>query len=579
MYSLKYRLTTRAPVIISVISGDRNMVRTEQYIPGTSVLGLLAERFIKTQSTGKEAHKNLDFYNWFLAGGVKIGNAYILSQDEYGEYRNIPTPFSIETEKYGTAVYDCLFTDTDDTKYIGDFCYLEEGSIQVKTVETRIEFHHARNREKGIAEKGMIFNYESIAAEQVFEGEIFGEKYDLEKILACCGNKWTAFLGRSRNAQYGAIEFKFVNEGPLPFEEQIKLPEDSAEKLKTLISMMLLSDLVLYNEFGFPATDVEDLEKELQNMLSDVRVKKSFVKRGENENFVSIWRLKKPSESCIKAGSVFLLEIESEKANELAAVQQNGLGERTHEGFGRCVFGLQTGAQPDLIDVDTNQVTKPGQPIPAMTGRIIKNIIRQIMQEGIKLYAVNKQAEFVRLPSNSLIAKLHALAEKSDGNREAFAENINRLQKLAANRIRHCVSRDHNLLEYLLAFKLDENAIANIERKGFDRNKIESIKKIAVNKEFVLLENLREFVKLGKEEKFNDSEVRTVLGHVNFLHDPVGWFFNQPMDKGLKELSQEIDYRPEADSELKQDLIAAFYATFFSVMRKRKIAEEKHGAV
>ena len=173
---------------------------------------------------------------------------------------------------------------------------------------------------------------------------------------------------------------------------------------------------------------------------------------------------------------------------------------------------MQTEAQLDLIDINSDQITRPEQPVPEMIKKIITNIIRQIMMEGIKLQAVDKQSELIRLPSNSLIAKLHALAEKSGGNREAFVEDIEKLHELATGQMRRCVSRDHNLREYLLE------------------------------------------------------------------HDPVESFFQQPMDKGLIELCQEIDYKPKADSELKQDLIAAFYATFFSMMRKRKIAEEKHDA-
>ncbi|MGH7453355.1 MAG: RAMP superfamily CRISPR-associated protein, partial [bacterium] len=104
---MKYRITTLSPVVISTISGDMNMVATEKYIPGTSVLGLLVRRFIAKKNL-ESAHENNVFYNWFLAGRVKIGNAYLFSPDESGEKKiYYPTPISIEKEKYyGKTAYD-----------------------------------------------------------------------------------------------------------------------------------------------------------------------------------------------------------------------------------------------------------------------------------------------------------------------------------------------------------------------------------------------------------------------------------------------------------------------------------------
>ncbi len=502
MHRLRYHITTQAPVIISAVSGDRNMVRTEQHIPGTAVLGLLAKQIIKEKALGKEAHQDDDFYAWFLRGKLQMGNAYILSRDEYGEHRHFPTPFSIEREKHGTAVYDSLLSETDETKYIGDYCQLDADSLQIQPVETRIEFHHQRKRETGVSEEGLIFNYESLTPEQIFEGEIRGLKSDLELLIKYTGNQWTAFLGRSRNAQYGTVEFRFLNNKP----EEIPAPEiNNAQQ----ISMTLLSDLILYNEFGFPTVDVDDLEQELQKLLGKVQIEKAFVKKNEVENFIGVWRLKKPSESCFKAGSAFLLKLDSINTDKLKALQKNGLGERRHEGFGRVVFGWQNHPDLSLMEEAKPPITKPDFSPPQTIQDVVKSIIQNLLIERIKLQAANKQTEFVRLPSNSLIARLYSLADKCEGNQDSLCAEIKEFRKIAADQMRHCLSRDHNLMEFL--------------------------------------------------EKEN----------------PVEEFLRQPREKNIKLLCQEINYAPESDVILKHKLINAYYTTFFSMMRKRKITEEK----
>ncbi|RLC13385.1 MAG: hypothetical protein DRI57_16310, partial [Deltaproteobacteria bacterium] len=61
---MRYRITNLAPLVISAKFGDRNMVTTEKYIPGTSVLGLLAKQVITKKNLSDKAHENEDFCNW-----------------------------------------------------------------------------------------------------------------------------------------------------------------------------------------------------------------------------------------------------------------------------------------------------------------------------------------------------------------------------------------------------------------------------------------------------------------------------------------------------------------------------------
>jgi hypothetical protein len=46
MHAITYTITTLAPDVIAARYGDMNLINTEQYLPGTSVLGLLAHRVL-----------------------------------------------------------------------------------------------------------------------------------------------------------------------------------------------------------------------------------------------------------------------------------------------------------------------------------------------------------------------------------------------------------------------------------------------------------------------------------------------------------------------------------------------------
>ena len=78
MHQLRFRITNLAPLIISARYGDNNMVATLRYIPGTSVLGMLAARFIRlAKIPPDQVCMDEKFRNIFLEGYVNFGNAYI----------------------------------------------------------------------------------------------------------------------------------------------------------------------------------------------------------------------------------------------------------------------------------------------------------------------------------------------------------------------------------------------------------------------------------------------------------------------------------------------------------------------
>ncbi|MDM8522010.1 hypothetical protein QUF80_01460 [Desulfococcaceae bacterium HSG8] len=512
MHSIRYRIKALSPLVITAKSGDMNMVTTERFIPGTSVLGILASRFImQAKDTSKDnAHENAEFYNWFLAGELKISNAYISSTEDYDEYLYCPVPFSIQKEKNDDIIHNLLYKDDEElgdiqTESVNKFCvphFLYEDNVgnddlKTKEVETEINFHHARDRNKGVSEEGKIFNYESVSPNQIFEGSISGKKTDLENLMSVCGKSWIAYAGRSRNAQYGKTAFELIDEEPRTWKLEIQQEKE--------ISLTFLSDTILYNDNGFSIVTKDELEKHLGK---NIRIRKAFIRKGDIETFVSKWRLGKPSEACFLAGSTFLLDISKcseDDKNKLLEFQDTGIGERTHEGFGKCVFGWKPDKEmfePKEED-DFSELDEPEFPMPQKAREILIALITISLKRQAEGMALSDLNDFERLPSNALIGRLEAMLKNKE-----LIKNLSKLKKSAKNSLEHCNNKKKTLLEFL---------------KG---------------------QNLTVTMLLAK------------TGNQN-----------------LETLCSEINYKPEEDKAL-ENLNRIYFETFFSMMRKRAKKEK-----
>lgn len=499
MRRLRYGITTLAPVVLSAGSGDANMVGTFQHIPGGTALGATAARFLfQNGIDSRSACHDERFYNFFLKGSIRFGAAFIKLTDEDGEtFVHFPTPWSIRREKRGDSIFDLLRTDDEDeepeeqTKSAGGYCRLDESGISFAAVETGFSFHHARDPETGTSKKEQIFNYESIAPGQTFQGEIRGDSEMLKALADSCGNAWTGHIGRSKNSQYGKIRFQFIDKTPQP------LPAPEISKGETPLT--LVSDTIIYNDNGFSTTDRDSMERCL-----GLTIKKCFVRRGDVETFVSVRRMKTPSEACFKAGSCFLIETPDEEAiSRLAGFQETGIGERTHEGYGQCVPGVQTETEPTERKLKPPRIPRPDGPVPETAKSIIKTLIRDAVRKEVELEAMREMQEFDRCKSlsTSLIGRLGAMVRGAD--QAEFIKRVGDLRRIASDNLKKCRNRSQDLREFLLNKRVTAAAV-----------------------------------------------------------------LKNPQLSGLQGLCEEIGYEPENDADFETELYQTYFTAFFSAMRK-----------
>jgi CRISPR-associated protein Csx10 len=542
MYRITYRITTQSPVVLSTNSGETHLVTTRDFIPGTVVLGMCAGRYIEKNIKDKDAHRDENFYNWFIGGSLVFGNGYIdPTNDKDKKKRNNPVPLSIHQDKHKkTQGFDLLLqVPENQTSAIGGYGRVEfdgdegeeendmevpAGYLYKQPVKKSLNYHHQHDPEKGTVRKGKFFNYEAVEAGQTFTGDIFGKQDVLEAFVNSFSKEETFYIGRSRNTQYGKIDFSI--------KTGLQTSETKDEALKIRggeITLTLISDLIIYNECGMSTTDIKVLKKTLQEFTGNenLSIKKSFIKPGDIENFVSVWKLKRPSETCFKAGSCFVLqELSEADKTRLLELKETGIGERRHEGFGRIDFMRH---RSPLLRINEHEEKKKRQPQVEtgettlnLTKEILLSIIKNGLRQQVELEAIRESGDFKNLPSKSLIGRLEsfpALDGKKglDFDVSHFQKNVSdKLRKTARDSLEKCRNRDNT--QTLLGF---------------------------ITKKSLSIEDIR----------------RSNTGYIKELNKFVQAGFNK--------------YIEENGQAFESELYLLYFRTFFAVMRKRIKASEE----
>ncbi len=462
MKAIRYRIEALSPLLFTSNTGDPNMVSTLDYIPGTHLRGLFANEYIKKNNLKDRAEQDERFCRWFLKGKVKFLNAYITSKDEQGEIHSYhPVPLSVQKEKYGSTYYDLFYKeDPPDTKIEWGYYRFKETCISKESVKKTLNFHHARDRERGASKEGAIFNYESIDDGQVFEGFILGSEEDLKELINTVP-EGIYYLGRSRNNQYGKVRLQILNKEPEEFASEIKGLEGSPKNQQIFggssAVLTLISDTIIYNENGFSVVDVKAFEKAI-----GCTVKKAFIRASEEEGFISKWRLKTPQERCFKAGSCFLIEIKDEDIHRLKKLQEEGIGEMTYAGFGRFVIGWQEEEIYHENKKTKGSYKKPSEKIPEPVKDLVSKIILNNLISDQQKDAIKKANEFKNLPPASLLSKLEKAVVEGKLIEKLAEKN---LKATAKNNLEKCHLNNQTLLGFLRTYEPKfEDIINNISK-------------------------------------------------------------------------------------------------------------------
>ena len=459
---LRYRLSLTAPAVIPVADGDPNTVMTRQDVPGSHLWGAAAWHYL--HQTGNTPEDNA-FRHAFLDGGLRFLAAHPEAHDPEEPcelpQRLIPIPHSMRKFKSGEQLVDLVKPRPEDLteptkRFDGRYAMIGQSFLGTQAVRTERNYHHARaskDRRIGralgaeVPDGGAFFVYEAIQAGQSFQGAILGSEADLQNLQQWLAGVTSIAVGRSRSAQYGEATFKWIDEKPLALNKTGSewngfvaqgLPD--APDLGNRLTITTLSPLLTRNDAGHPEArfPVRELAEFLGLHTGDLELSHSYTRTELIGGYHAHLRLPRQQWSAIAAGSVFVFAVEPCRSNitqeRLTQLEQNGLGLRKAEGFGRIAVNrqgdLQLNGQEETQLDDPEKTLSPVKPekTPEPVQDLMRDVVRrrclsEMQQRGMGIAEqIRRQSQ---APSNALVGRLRLFLQRGTPD-----ENLNSLNNL-----------------------------------------------------------------------------------------------------------------------------------------------------
>lgn len=411
---ISYRITLNSTMVCKSPQG--NQAQTQDYIAGSKVLGLLAG------ALGREAYLDLMEHH-----GIRVSNAYIMN----GEKRCTPARISLQKQKdqsydeEGKILVKDMMYDPDVTgKQMtpAGVAYMDADN-HTASVVTEISYHHQRPADKSVGratgEDGSSF-YQlcGISAGQTFGGSIYVDKVCAEKILDAVNALGEVRMGYGKSSEFGAVDFVLY--------EVESFGEQSPSMMHDAV-LTLGSDVILYNEYGMPSTEINVLKHCLEAVIGvdDLELTHPFLDFALIGGFNVTWQRRKPAFHALGKGSTFL--IHSDKGFDAERLRSQFIGERTAEGYGElivtpakasadvCIYKTSDAAPKKMENAEKLEVTSSE---PLDTEEAIRNQLIAGEETGRILQQL-LQTEFARQMEEAVRIRLKIALEE---NQDMFTE-------------------------------------------------------------------------------------------------------------------------------------------------------------
>jgi CRISPR-associated protein Csx10 len=373
-----------------------NVVLTEQFIPGTMLLPVVA-RALGTSAT-----------EVITAGRIVVTNATV----EINGQRSEPAPRVLLSDKdsTGTALTNVLHpvtTPQHKPLMASGFCTYAGGYLRMDrprlTEQTHAVIDDAQQRPNEAT--GGLFIYQAMAAGTVLRAQIWlpGEVSLDSRVL-----HGEHSLGRSRKDDYGQVSVEVCP--PAAPEDGLGERIGQAEATGQLV-VWLLSDVLLRGDWGEPDPSVERLASVLGERLgvSVVAAPSSplaaaYSGSSRVESWQTRWTKPRPSLVGLRAGSVLRFAVTGKFDRDAwVAVETDGLGERTPEGFGRVML------QPALLHQPTVH-----RAVRSDVEEMLERLWRQELRRSIAARAAQPQCRAQLVPPGANPAQLGVLRTLAD---------------------------------------------------------------------------------------------------------------------------------------------------------------------
>lgn len=174
-----------------------------------------------------------------------------------------------------------------------------------------------------------------------------------------------------------------------------------------VLTITALSNLLLMSEDGQVMSRIEPAFLERKTGLSGVQLEKAFVTTTMTDGFNHTWKAGQVQQTAVKAGSFFryTCDLPSDEGatrravERLKALEENGVGQRKTEGFGRILINLPLGQEErvNIVAQETavEEIVLTGDERPILLNlqeRIFQDRMTRILRQQAQIYA-KKTAE------------------------------------------------------------------------------------------------------------------------------------------------------------------------------------------
>ena len=483
MKAVTFLLHTQQPILATSLQGDPNSDVSYPYITGSMIRGFLIGRYL--QKLGIKPTDDIDKFPdvkllFFDATTTCYLNAYPFINNK----RTLPIPRSWYKDKgvtfsedHAETIYDFSKIPLDEQNELlneneenlspklleENFCLVDDDEVLLYKVKRRINIHNKRDRKrgKGIEGSGAIFSYDAIDAGQSFQGVILCKTQEDQAIIESLLHQKDVWLGGSQSAGYGYLQIELLNNDSEWYE--ILDLKERIENQKSL-TVTLLSDTIIYDECGQIVSNPETLRQILSDTLNqELKFQEggiyasSIIVGGFNRK----WGLPLPQTPALAAGSVFVFEnidISSEKFQEfldnVKRIEDQGIGERRVDGFGRVVFNWldeeteEYKAKLCNQEFQTTQQAQNKEPLKSESSKIAAGIANRIVRKKLDVLIIqqvsnislnnteeisNSQLSRLMLVTRQVLYEVESGQTKYENERKSITELVEPINNLLHN--------------------------------------------------------------------------------------------------------------------------------------------------
>lgn len=474
---ITFTLTNLSQLLLSVRIGEDQT--TETYIPGSIILGALANNYIK--KCGINPAKDPDFRDIFISGNVVFENAYPLIDNKIFQ----PVPLSFVMEKDSQKIHDKTLEDTQQKIEKGEikpkgapggYAYLGGPEASITSCLTQVSYHHRRPEDNSIGHArkeeqgnndGEFFQFEVLAPNQSFKGEITGSYKSLQKLAESLKSEMNIYIGKSKTAQYGRCIVKFDKIENTPKTDSIW--EDGEELI-----IIFKSDMILINDKGFPDPDVDIFLNKFLELFgikrNSIDEKLKFLKHKTVGGYLGVWNLPKAQMPAISAGSVIVLKNESGNI-DISNSLVNSYGARIEEGFGRISAHKKGFKNIGNAERETGGDSGYDGGLDEFVQYIVKNKIKKCLSKK----AMEKSIEIAKTePSGSFIGRLQLIISGINDERSAFKEFSDKLSEFKEPAMKHLAKIKDNLFISIKDGKIEilKDKFISVVKQAPDTNSV-----------------------------------------------------------------------------------------------------------